>query len=81
VRDPDRQRQRGRSQHAEVNERALRDGERAREQMRVVVADQQRAWKNTIATDHTAGAPPSIGSTILVNIGCTAIAAARRQTA
>src|ERR1700730_2377424 len=26
-------------------------------------------WKNTIATDHTAGAPPSRGSTILVNIG------------
>ena len=25
-----------------------------------------------MATDHTAGAPPSRGSTILVNIGCTA---------
>jgi hypothetical protein len=29
-------------------------------------------WKNTIATDHTEAAPPSCGSTILVNIGCTA---------
>src|ERR1700730_17924294 len=27
------------------------------------------AWKNTIATDHTEGGPPSRGSTILVNIG------------
>src|SRR6266567_6252477 len=26
-------------------------------------------WKNTIATDHTEGEPPSRGSTILVNIG------------
>src|ERR1700681_2390371 len=26
-------------------------------------------WKNTIATDHTDGEPPSRGSTILVNIG------------
>ena len=44
-----------------------------------------------MATDHTAGVPPSFGSTILVNIGCTAnssaadkkIAAAktRRRTA
>ena len=25
-----------------------------------------------MATDHTAGDPPSCGSTILVNIGCTA---------
>ncbi len=25
-----------------------------------------------MATDHTCGAPPSRGSTILVNIGCTA---------
>ena len=25
-----------------------------------------------MATDHTAGVPPSFGSTILVNIGCTA---------
>jgi hypothetical protein len=30
------------------------------------------AWKNTIATDHTAGVPPSLGSTILANSGCTA---------
>src|SRR5262249_20136739 len=30
------------------------------------------AWKKTIATDHTCGAPPSRGSTILVNIGWTA---------
>ena len=29
-------------------------------------------WKNTIATDHTEGEPPSRGSTILVNIGSTA---------
>src|SRR5260370_41395697 len=29
-------------------------------------------WKNTIATDQTAAAPPSRGSTILVNIGWTA---------
>src|SRR5258708_18384301 len=26
-------------------------------------------WKNTIATDHAEGEPPSRGSTILVNIG------------
>jgi len=26
-------------------------------------------WKNTIATDHTEGEPPSRGSTSLVNIG------------
>jgi len=26
-------------------------------------------WKNTIATDQTWGEPPSLGSTILVNIG------------
>src|ERR1700681_253627 len=26
-------------------------------------------WKNTMATDHTEGEPPSRGSTILVNIG------------
>jgi len=25
-----------------------------------------------MATDHTVGAPPNWGSTILVNIGCTA---------
>ena len=25
-----------------------------------------------MATDHTVGAPPSCGNTILVNIGCTA---------
>src|SRR4051794_4536139 len=30
------------------------------------------AWKNTMATDHTEGEPPKRGSTILVNIGCTA---------
>jgi len=28
-------------------------------------------WKNTMATDHTDGAPPKRGSTSLVNIGCT----------
>src|SRR5205814_4293668 len=28
-------------------------------------------WKNTIATDHTAGEPPSRGSNICVNSGCT----------
>jgi len=28
-------------------------------------------WNATIATDHTDGEPPSFGSTILVNIGCT----------
>ncbi len=28
-------------------------------------------WKNTIATDHTDGEPPSRGSTMRVNIGCT----------
>jgi len=30
------------------------------------------AWKNTMATDHTAGEPPRRDSTILVNIGWTA---------
>jgi hypothetical protein len=28
-------------------------------------------WKKTIATDHTAGAPPNRGRIIFVNIGCT----------
>src|SRR6516162_5259162 len=32
----------------------------------------RNAWNVTIATDHTAGAPPSFGKTILVNIGWTA---------
>jgi hypothetical protein len=27
------------------------------------------AWKNTMATDHTAGAPPTLGRINLVNIG------------
>ncbi len=40
--------------------------------MRIGIAASSAAWKNTIATDHTAGAPPSRGSTILANIGCTA---------
>src|SRR6516225_2303839 len=39
-------------------------------------------WKKTIATDHTCGAPPNRGSTILVNIGCTAnMSAALRKMA
>ena len=29
-------------------------------------------WKNTMATDQTDGEPPSRGSTMRVNIGCTA---------
>src|SRR5438046_1910771 len=37
------------------------------------------AWKNTIATDHTEGEPPSFGSTILVNIGCTANSSAAER--
>ena len=28
-------------------------------------------WKNTMATDHTDGEPPSSGSTMRANIGCT----------
>ncbi len=28
-------------------------------------------WKNSIAVFHTLGEPPSVGRTILVNIGCT----------
>ena len=29
-------------------------------------------WKNTMATDHTAGEPPRMGRIMRVNIGCTA---------
>src|SRR4051812_16602127 len=36
-------------------------------------------WKNTIATDHTDGEPPKRGSTILVNIGCTANSSAAER--
>src|SRR5262249_35455320 len=43
----------------------------AREPVSVGVAREQRGLENTIATDHTDGAPPKRGSTILVNIGCT----------
>jgi len=61
--DPDRQGQRRGREHAEMDQRALPDAQRARKQMRVGIADQQRSLKDTIATDHTEGAPPSSAST------------------
>ena len=39
--------------------------------MRVGIAGEQQRLEEAIATDHTAGEPPSRGSTILVNSGCT----------
>ena len=40
--------------------------------MRIEVTEEKRDLETTIATDQTDGEPPSLGSTILVNIGSMA---------
>ena len=54
-----------------MNKRGVAGLQQSREKVRIGIANQQRGLKNTIATDHTAGAPSSRGSTILANMGCT----------
>ena len=72
VGDRERQDEAGGDHHREMDDDRLAAGRIARQQVGIGIAASSAAWKNTIATDHTDGAPPSRGSTILVNIGCTA---------